>query len=118
MTTHLHLLKQAFKHALQKGWKPLEAPWLPEGTTWSFVGVLDDERTLFVHCTTHKRFHTITSPIEPNEKYIKYFLSQPGFANALGYTLSNFAAWCDAGKDPVLFLAQCIKGNYGQPITA
>jgi hypothetical protein len=104
----LHVLHRAFTHAQQNGWQPVEAPWLPDGVTWDLVDVIE-EQELFVHCTAHKRFHTITSWYKREDGYVRYFLFQPGFASALGYTLSDLEAWCDRGNDPVQYVAQCIQ---------
>ena len=105
----LHILQQAFTYAQQKGWKPVEAPWLPEGVTWNVIDVLDEVSELWVYCTSHKRAHTITSWYQPEDRYVRYFLFQPGFAKALGYTPPDLQAWCDNGKDPVEYIAQRIQ---------
>ena len=102
---NLELLKQAITQALQKGWRPQEAPWLPAGVMWDFVAVLEEEQELFVHCTTHKCFHTITSPFAQREKNI---LLQQDFAAALGYKVEEIKACCAKGKELVQFLKQFI----------
>ncbi|MDQ5854380.1 MAG: hypothetical protein M3380_20385 [Chloroflexota bacterium] len=101
----LELLKQAITQALQNGWRPQEAPWLQSRVMWDFVAILQEERELFVHCTTHKRFHTITSPFEQHEKNM---LLQPDFATALGYKVEEIKAWYAKGKEPVQFLEQFV----------
>ncbi len=111
----LHVLQKAFTYAQQNGWKPVEvytpeeyAPWFPDGVTWNLVDVLDEASELYVHCTAHKRFHTITSAYQPDEGYVRYFLLQPGFTKALGYTRADLQAWCDKGNDPVEYVAQFV----------
>ncbi len=105
----LQILQQAFTQAQQKGWQPMEAPWLPDGVTWDLVDVSEEEHALWVHCTSHKHFHIITSCYQPEAGYVNYFLFQPDFARALGYTLPDLQAWCDKGNDPVQYVAQFIQ---------
>ncbi len=114
----LYILKHAFIKAQQNGWKPVEAPWLPEGVTWNVVAVLDEVSELWVYCTEHKRFHTITSLYQPEEGYVRYLLFQPGFTRALGYTRADLQAWCDKGNDPVEYVAQFLRHKYGHATTS
>ncbi len=105
----LQVLKQAFIQAQQNGWKPVESIWISDEVTWNVVDVLDEASELWVHCTEHKRFHTITSSYQPQEGYVRYLLTQPDCARALGYTRADLQAWCDKGNDPVEYVAQFLQ---------
>jgi hypothetical protein len=107
---HVRILKHAFIQAQYNGWKPVEAPWLPDGVTWDVVDVVEglEGTALYVHCTAHRQFHTITSSYQPEERYVRYFLLQPGCAKALGYPRADLQAWCDNGNDPVEYLSQFV----------